>query len=1084
MRARDTIRRIGLRGVVVLGVLGGYTALGAGPAAALVGYSPVTPNAVFGASGSGEGQFSTPLGVAVDNSSGDVYVVDRGNNRVQKFDAEGNYLAQFNGSDNPSFPEGFSSPSGIAVDDSSGVSKDDVYVIDTGHNVIDKFSSKGVFVSELNGFGSAVLGVAVDPSGDLWVSEADGFVQEFSAEGVPLDSLDLEYAEGAIAVDSEDNVYVNQKGALEILKFNLAGSFLAEGAGCNCTTALAVDPSTNELFFDERGVGIVQYSAFWEPISPPIQTFGSAITPSEGIAVNSVTHIVYVSQREADTVAIFKPGLLFPDVTTDAASNVMRTSAKLEGVVNPDGQEVTSCEFEYGTSTAYGQTVPCTPAPGSGSSPVPVSAELSGLALGTTYHYRLVAGNSNGLNPGADMTFTTPNAVLELQTEAASNIEEPAAGTIVATLNGSFAPDGADTHYYFEYGETEAYGSVSPALPGTDAGSAFKLEHAQTKITGLKGETTYHFRLVATNSFGTTRGADTTFTTPLTVPELKTEAASSVEEPAAGTIVATLNGSLAPDGADTHYYFEYGETEAYGSVSPALPGTDAGSAFKLEHAQTKITGLKAETTYHFRLVATNSFGTTRGADTTFTTPLTVPELKTEAASSVEEPAAGTIVATLNGLLAPDGADTHYYFEYGETEAYGSVSPALPGTDAGSAFKLEHAQTKITGLKAETTYHFRLVATNSFGTTYGTAMAFTTPGTVPELKTEAATDVEEPVAGTIVATLNGSLAPDGADTHYYFEYGETEAYGSVSPALPGTDAGSAFKLEHAQTKITGLKPFATYHFRLVATNSFGTTHGADMTFPATSPPVPGALPASNVTQFTATLNGTIETGEAFVNYHFEYGTTTAYGSIAPIPDDVTPITTETVPVSQPVNGLQAGTTYHYRLVASSPGATEVKGPDETFTTLPVPAPTVETGAASGVGVGSATLGGTIDPHGWDTTYLFQYGTSAAYGQSWPTVQVDMGALEGPQPVVVNLPNLLPSTTYHYRLVATNGGGTSYGPDMAFTTGEYPAQVIQEPVALRTLLVPSEAVKSPAKKAKKAKKHKKRPQAKRRARRKKR
>jgi phosphodiesterase/alkaline phosphatase D-like protein len=180
----------------------------------------------------------------------------------------------------------------------------------------------------------------------------------------------------------------------------------------------------------------------------------------------------------------------------------------------------------------------------------------------------------------------------------------------------------------------------------------------------------------------------------------------------------------------------------------------------------------------------------------------------------------------------------------------------------------------------------------------------------------------------------------------------------------------------------------------------------------------------------------------VNYHFEYGTTTAYGLIAPVPDAFTPITSETLALSQPVSGLQAGTTYHYRLVASSPGGTEVKGPDETFTTLSIPAPAVATGASEGVGVGSATLTGTVDPHGWDTTYLFQYGTSTTYGSSWPSIEVDMGALEGAQPVVVSVPNLLPDTTYHYRLIATSGGGTSYGPDVTFTTTEYPASIIQE------------------------------------------
>src|SRR6185312_7867184 len=110
---------------------------------------------------------------------------------------------------------------------------------------------------------------------------------------------------------------------------------------------------------------------------------------------------------------------------------------------------------------------------------------------------------------------------------------------------------------------------------------------------------------------------------------------------------------------------------------------------------------------------------------------------------------------------------------------------------------------------------------------------------------------------------------------------------------------------------------------------------------------------------------------------------------------------------------------------------VLGPDETFTTPPIPAPAVETGGASSVGVGAAMLSGAIDPHGWDTTYLFQYGTSTAYGQSWPAVQFDMGAVKGPQLVMVSVSNLLPGTTYHYRLVASNSGGTSHGQDMAFT-----------------------------------------------------
>ncbi|HXB63905.1 MAG TPA: hypothetical protein VNV42_03405 [Solirubrobacteraceae bacterium] len=119
-------------------------------------------------------------------------------------------------------------------------------------------------------------------------------------------------------------------------------------------------------------------------------------------------------------------------------------------------------------------------------------------------------------------------------------------------------------------------------------------------------------------------------------------------------------------------------------------------------------------------------------------------------------------------------------------------------------------------------------------------------------------------------------------------------------------------------------------------------------PSLAPPVPGGLPASDVTQSVATLNGTLKTGEAPVDYHFEYGTTTSYGQIAPIPALYTPITSETLPVSQPVGGLQAGTTYHYRLVAGNPTGIRVVGPDETFTTLPIPIPPVQAGGTSNSG----------------------------------------------------------------------------------------------------------------------------------------
>ncbi|HTA96441.1 MAG TPA: hypothetical protein VK730_02230 [Solirubrobacteraceae bacterium] len=312
-----------------------------------------------------------------------------------------------------------------------------------------------------------------------------------------------------------------------------------------------------------------------------------------------------------------------------------------------------------------------------------------------------------------------------------------------------------------------------------------------------------------------------------------------------------------------------------------------------------------------------------------------------------------------------------------------------------------------------------------------------------------------------AVVSGTVDPDETSvTTCEFEYGTTVNYGQSVPCAQTLPlSGNAPVTVTAEIKGLALPPATLMHFRLKAGNSNGADAGRDETFNLESllPPVIGGLSTSGVTQFAATLNGTLETDEALVAYHFEYGMSTAYGQLAPVPDGFTPITTATVPVSEKIAGLQADTTYHYRLVASSPGKTGLDSPDETFTTAGIAAPLVNTGAAAGVGLGSATLSGTIDPQGWETTYSFQYGTSTAYGANWPTIPVALGGLSGAQPVSVFLENLQPSTLYHYRLVASNGGGTSYGPDQTFTTGEYPVSIVAQAPLLSgaAILFPTEA-----------------------------
>ena len=98
-----------------------------------------------------------------------------------------------------------------------------------------------------------------------------------------------------------------------------------------------------------------------------------------------------------------------PALETAAASTVTQSSATLNGTVNPDGGMIGSCRFEYGTTSSYGSTVPCSSLPGAGTKAIEVSAQVGGLTRDTTYHFRIVASNPAGTSYGPDLTLITIN---------------------------------------------------------------------------------------------------------------------------------------------------------------------------------------------------------------------------------------------------------------------------------------------------------------------------------------------------------------------------------------------------------------------------------------------------------------------------------------------------------------------------------------------------------------------------------------------------------------------------------------------------------------------------------------------------
>ena len=285
-----------------------------------------------------------------------------------------------------------------------------------------------------------------------------------------------------------------------------------------------------------------------------------------------------------------------------------------------------------------------------------------------------------------------------------------------------------------------------------------------------------------------------------------------------------------------------------------------------------------------------------------------------------------------------------------------------------------------------------------------------------------------------AVLNATVNPNGSSTTYAFQYGTTTNYGSQTSTK---SVGSGSTAVAVQVTISNLAAGVTYHYRVVATNPIGTAAGADATFVST-PELPVVVlgKPSLVTESSATLTGSVNPNGKATTYNFQYGTTGAYG-LQSSPVSVGSGTTSKS-VSATLAGLASGTTYYYRLVATSSAGTSVSVGYALVTTGTTvspggPAPVVSQASAVKITSSSVQLNGAINPEGDSTTWHFEYGLTSSYGlETTPGTLAGLGI----RPVNAPITGLRPATTYYFRLVADSANGLYVGPNLTFTTKAVP------------------------------------------------
>jgi hypothetical protein len=424
-----------------------------------------------------------------------------------------------------------------------------------------------------------------------------------------------------------------------------------------------------------------------------------------------------------------------PKATTKAPTSVASGSAVLAGTVTPES-EYAMYQFQYGETASYGSITAKHGVLGRYAEQANVSLLTSSLVPNTTYHYRIVASNDAGeLAYGADQTFTTsPQPAVVSEPVEGINVSDSEKGsaTLRATINGGKT----DTTYQFRWGATTSYGSVLPASPES-VGAAGVYTTVTQRISGLKGNTIYHYCVGVTNKYGTACN-DNTFTTPNWNPEALTVSAALNE---GNATVATLSGSVYPIHLDAlgnsategfltpSYRFGYQSVEVNELGESKVRGWIPASLTPVENpvrngnkVTALITELEPGKAYRYHLEASNIEGSADGGTVEFTTPAAV--LSAESKGVTGFAADGQLV-TLNGSINTNLPNTNksYWFEYGPTASYGTKTIEA---SAGSGTGTVAVSKAITGLSANSTYHFRIVATNSNGTSYGEDVSFRTP----------------------------------------------------------------------------------------------------------------------------------------------------------------------------------------------------------------------------------------------------------------------------------------------------------------------------------------------------------------------
>ena len=580
-----------------------------------------------GVSGGLGGQFNQPRGIDVRESTGQFYVVDSSNHRIQRFSADGTFQLAW-GVD---VVDGVANP-GAAGDTGTGAAAG-FEICTVASECKAGLASAGNSADNLrNGAMSTPQGVAINQTtGDVYVRDRNNRrVNQYTAAGTFIRSwgwnVDATLAVTTFEVcPAVNRCQIGSAGAGD-------GQFGSGTSSRYDGTGIVLHPTSGDVFVVDPGAAANRRVHRFQPDGDFISSFGS-VGPSNGQAApGQFGTTSSVSGVQPNHVAVDASGVVYvsdlhqyDSLDANSRNRVQRYDTASSSWLEPIN--VAGLTGTGGASSTNGMQVDNSTGHllvSRGSEGI-VEIDLSGAA---PQHVDTHLTNSGltpqglGVNSATGELFVSSASgghrvyVLDDDGPGVANatVHPPSGvGSHTAHFTGSVNPEGFPSAYRFEYSKNGV--TWTPVGAEQSVGSGNDPVEVEADVTGLEANTLYQVRIFVRRDFGagTSTSSELTFRTDAAAPEL-----SSVSISGRGATNAFVAALINPNNLPTTYRVEYGITPAYGQTVP-VPSASAGSGGSAISIGQEIPGLTPGGLYYFRLLATNSEGTTASPGGTFTT---------------------------------------------------------------------------------------------------------------------------------------------------------------------------------------------------------------------------------------------------------------------------------------------------------------------------------------------------------------------------------------------------------------------------------------------------------------------------------